>query len=502
MRKTSVVRATAAPLRYLASVPSSSAACRTTVNVRLIEYAQHIRESYWFIPSIMALAAFSLSIVAVRIDSELGNEWLSTIPWLYINEPEGARSMLSTIAGSVISVAGVTFSITIAALSLASSQFGPRLITSFIRDRGNQFVLGTYTATFLYCLLILRTIRSTETDAFVPHLAVLIGIALAVLSVGVLIYFIHHVSQAIRVSHVIHQVSQLLDRRIDSLVSQEGIPAFETDGARRLDVPEDFDERALSIRARNAGYVQGINDERLIELATQHDLLIRVQSRPGDFVVKDGELLRVAAPNRLTPKTADRLTDTFVLGTRRTDSQDVIFLVQQLVEVAARAISPSVNDPFTAINCIDWLTAALVRVATQDIPSAYRYDDAGSLRLVFEPASFKELADAAYDPLREYGRGMVEVTMRLLQSIEAIGRHVLLPAHRDILLQHAHRIYDDALHHLDYESDRKRVEKQNRITMVTLVRNGETDAELNSGSLQRVPHLPEPDAGAGGDGGS
>jgi uncharacterized membrane protein len=119
------------------------------VYLRFLELIRRIRASYWFIPSLMALAAFVLSIILVSIDIRLGRDWIDDIPWLYANEPEGARAMLSTIAGSVISVAGVTFSITIAALSLASSQYGPRLIAGFMRDRGNQFVLGTYTSTFL-----------------------------------------------------------------------------------------------------------------------------------------------------------------------------------------------------------------------------------------------------------------------------------------------------------------------------------------------------------------
>lgn len=455
--------------------------------LRLLELLRRIRASYWFIPSLMALAAFVLSIILVSIDHRLGRDWIDGIPWLYANEPEGARAMLSTIAGSVISVAGVTFSITIAALSLASSQYGPRLIAGFMRDRGNQFVLGTYTSTFLYCLLILRTIRGSETASFVPHLAIIVGLALAILSVGVLIYFIHHVSQTIRVSYVIHQVSQTLHRRIDSLQSSAAQPAYAVDGGKWRDLPDDFSDRAVTIRSQRAGYVQVINDDRLVTIATKHDLLIRVQSRPGDFVVHDGELLHVLGRAADDVHVFKQLTDSFLLGIRRTDSQDVISLVQQLVEVAARAISPGINDPFTAITCIDWLTAAFSRLAAQNVPSAYRYDDSGTLRLVFEPATFEEFMDAAYDPLREYGRGMVEVVVRLLQSIEAIGRRVTIPQNRDTLSRHAHAIYSDALHHLTHESDRSRVETQFRITMATVL--GNVDAE--STSLQRVPNLPQ-----------
>lgn len=455
---------------------------------RFLELFRRIRASYWFIPSLMACSAFVLSIVFVGIDSQLGSAWIDQIPWLYANEPEGARAMLSAIAGSVISVAGVTFSITIAALSLASSQYGPRLIAGFMRDRGNQFVLGTYTSTFLYCLLILRTIRGTESSPFVPHLAILIGLLLAILSVGVLIYFIHHVSQTIRVSYVIHQVSVTLQHRIDSLDEQALRPAFDVDGAKWRDVPDDFGERAVMVRAPRSGYVQAINSERLVALAMKHDLLVSVLSRPGDFVVDDGTLLQVLGRAVDDPKVRKQLTGTFLLGIRRTDSQDTISLIQQLVEVAARAISPGINDPFTAITCIDWLTAALARLASQNVPSAYRYDDDGTLRLVLEPATFEEFADATFDPLREYGRGMVEIVVRLLQSIEAIGQRVRLPSDRDTLVRHAQDICADALDHLTFENDRKKVEAQFRVTMAMLSHEVDVSEERNNTSLQRVPH--------------
>jgi uncharacterized membrane protein len=456
------------------------------VHLHLKAFLLRIRESYWFIPSVMALLAVGLSVLLVGIDRQLGAEWIRQIPWLYVNEAEGARAMLSTIAGSVISVAGVTFSITIAALSLASSQYGPRLVTGFMRDRGNQFVLGTYTATFIYCLLVLRTIRGTRGVDFVPHLAILIGLALAILSVGVLIYFINHVSQAIRVSHVIHQVSIALDDRIQHLLIQRGVAAAEADGAKVLDLPEDFADQAERVRAHKAGYIQSVDTEALLRLATQRELLIQIHVRPGDFVVQDAVLLRVTGGADVSA-VHDRLLAALVLGSRRTDAQDPIALLQQLVEVAARAISPGINDPFTAVACIDWITAALTKLAAESIPSAYRYDADGTLRLVYNPTSFREFADAAYDPLREYGRGMVEVVVRLLQSIEAVGERAMPPDNRACLAQHARRIRDDAVVQLENPSDRDRVTRQFRKTMASVLHNADS-ATPRREALNRVPH--------------
>jgi len=455
------------------------------MRARLIALFIRVRESYWLIPAVMALAAFALSVLCVYLDTWLGSAWLRDVPWLHANEPEGGRAMLSTIAGSVISVAGVTFSITIAALSLASSQYGPRLIAGFMKDRGNQFVLGTYTATFIYCLLVLRTIQSTQDGAFVPQLSILVGLLLAILSVGVLIYFINHVSQSIRASHVIHQVSLSLDKRIDNLLLQPGQPAHAVDGMKRLDVTENFDDDAVRIRATRPGYVQALDVETLMNIATDRGLVGWVQARPGDFVIDGGELIRVAGEGADDRNLQSKLRKSFVLGNRRTDTQDALYLLQQLVEVAARAISPGINDPNTAITCIDWITAAMSRIAVEYFPSSYRYDGSGALRLVYEPAAFSEFVDAVYNPLRQYGREMVEVDLRLLQSIEAIGHHALHPEHRTLLRKHARRIHDDALAHVSNSDDRDRVSHQYRTTMQSVTHDGRLDGESGD-SLSRL----------------
>jgi uncharacterized membrane protein len=456
------------------------------MRARLIALFIRVRESYWLIPAAMALAAFGLSVLCVYLDTWLGSEWFKDVPWLHANEPEGGRAMLSTIAGSVISVAGVTFSITIAALSLASSQYGPRLIAGFMKDRGNQFVLGTYTATFIYCLLVLRTIQSTQDGEFVPQLSILVGLLLAILSVGVLIYFINHVSQSIRASHVIHQVSLSLDKRIDNLLLQPGQPAHAVDGGKRLDVPEDFDDSAVRIRAPRPGYVQALDVETLMDMMTSRNLVAQVQARPGDFVINGGELVRIAGEGADDRELGSKLQGSFVLGNRRTDTQDALYLMQQLVEVAARAISPGINDPNTAITCIDWITAAMSRIAIEYFPSAYRYDDAGVLRLVYEPVEFSEFVDAVYNPLRQYGREMVEINVRLLQSIEAIGHHALNPDHRVLLRRHARCIHADAMAHLPNADDRDRVEHQYRTTMQSVTRDGRSEG-MAGDTLPRLP---------------
>ena len=199
------------------------------MKARILAHIDGLRSSYWFIPSVMALGAIVLSFVTTAIDGRIGPGWIERVSWLYANKPDGARGLLSTVAGSMIGVAGVTFSITIASVVYASGQYGPRLLTNFMSDRGNQVTLGTFIATFLYCLLVLRTIRAADeasgaanpsgdvVGAFVPHVAIVTALVLALASVGVLIFFIHHVPESIHVSHVIAGVGRDLSEKIEKL---------------------------------------------------------------------------------------------------------------------------------------------------------------------------------------------------------------------------------------------------------------------------------------------
>jgi uncharacterized membrane protein len=188
---------------------------------RLLSLWERVRSSYWFVPSLMLLASIGLAFLMLVIDDHVDSERLRETAWFHRHETSGARELLSTIAGSMITVAGVTFSITIVALTLASSQYGPRLMRSFMRDPGNQIVLGTFIATFMYCLLVLRTIRDAEDDRFIPYLAITVAILLAVLSLGVLIYFIHHTAASIQVANLVARVGESLEKGIDKLYPQK-----------------------------------------------------------------------------------------------------------------------------------------------------------------------------------------------------------------------------------------------------------------------------------------
>lgn len=382
-----------------------------------------LHSSFWFVPTLMLVLALGLSFVTIGIDQRRETNIIEQLGWAYSLGPSGSRAILSAIAGSMMSVATTAFSITIVALQLASSQFGPRLLRNFMRDTGNQVVLGTFIATFVYCLMVLRTINGVEENEFVPHLAVTVGIGLAIASIGVLIYFIHHSAASIQVDRVIEKVGDDLDKTIDRLfpkqIGRNGSQQSEAESLAAI--PADFDRLSGSIQAPKSGYIQAIDDNQLMQIATEHNLLLRVEQRPGRFVVKGSQLMRVFPAEKIDRQLAAKIADTVVLGIQRTEQQDLEFSIDQLVEIAARALSPGINDPFTAIRCIDQLSAALCHLVQQKIPSPYRYDDRHRLRVNAEPLEFADAIDAAFNQIRQYGQSSVAVTMRLLEAIATIA---------------------------------------------------------------------------------
>ncbi len=326
-----------------------------------------LRESFWFVPSLTVAAAIVLSLLTIHLDRNAAERnWAAVVGWTFARGPEGSRALLATVAGSMVTISSVTFSITIVALQLASSQFGPRLLRNFMRDRGNQIAIGTFIATFTYCILVLRTVNGTNSEQFVPHISVTVGLILALVSLAVLIYFIHHAAESIQAENVITAVSKELLSAIDRLYPDrigEKPPASRTDPPADGVVPEDFDSWARAIPSPRSDYLQAIDGERLMQIARDNDLILKVPSRPGKFVVEGDALAKAWPVDRVSEKTANAIRGLFYFGTRRTLVQDVEFGIDQLVEVAVRALSPGINDPFTAINCIDRLGAALCVVS-------------------------------------------------------------------------------------------------------------------------------------------
>jgi len=430
------------------------------VKAQIFKHLDLVRSSFWFIPVVMSCGAVLLAYGTVAMNKPV-TDWFRIVwGWTFTGGAEGASSVLGTIAGSMITIAGVVFSMTLVALSLVSSQLGPRVLRNFMRDTTTQVVLGTFIATFLYCLLVLRTIRRAEEVAFVPHLAVALGVLLAVASVGVLIYFIHHVSVSIQANEIVARVTTELIEGIDRLYPEHiergapRIPMGSPDAAF-LDV---FEREACPVNATGDGYIQFIDRDALIALGMHEDAIMRLERRPGHFVVADGPLLLVWPGNRVTDQFTDRVNLAFALGNMRTPGQDIEFAVNQLVEIAVRALSPGLNDPFTAIVCIDNLGAALCRLIQRDTPSPYCHDEQNQLRVIAPAVTFPAVTDAAFDQIRQYGRSSAAVTIRLLETIAVVARFAHRPADRAALLRQAEMIARGARDGLPEEEDRRDVE--------------------------------------------
>lgn len=405
------------------------------IRTRFIELSENVRGSYWFLPTLLAFAGFALGLALVLVDARLGDAWLGQYEWFYGSRPEGARSMLSTIAGSTITVAGVVFSITLAAVTYASGQFGPRLLGNFMRDRGNQASLGVFIGTYLYCLVVLRTIRGAEEtsgdtggvvrDAFVPHLAMFGGLALAITSTAVLIYFVHHVTSGIHINNVIAQVGRDLIAQIRQR-SDEHDSERPTKSASLAGNPK-------PIIATQNGYIEAIDFDALLKIASRHDIVLRPVRRAGDFVSEGWTLLEVHSAGSIADRMCDECTAVVTVGRQRTAQQDLRFGIDELVEIAARALSPGVNDPFTAIACIDWLGAAVGELDRRRPPPTQLVDEEGTVRIILRPLDFEDYLGAAFGQLRSYVAADPNARAHALNTLSDLATHVGHPRHRSLV---------------------------------------------------------------------
>ncbi|MFZ5746940.1 MAG: DUF2254 domain-containing protein [Pseudomonadota bacterium] len=334
------------------------------MNAWLRQTAVRLNASYWFLPALLTLGAVLLSLATYAVDVHLGQAWTKGLSWLHETRPDGARALLSTIAGSMISVAGTVFAITIAAVVYASGNYGPRLLTNFMTDRGNQLTLGVFIATFVYCLLVLRTVRQPDEagllgDAgggFVPELSLLTAFFLALLSVGVLVFFLHHVPDSIRINQVVARIGR---RALADIERRFPDPDAGVEPARHVPAG------CLAVRARRTGYLEVVDFATLGGICREQGIRVFLAVRPGDFVHPGVVLLQV--DGTLGEGAEEALHAAFATGESRTSAQDIEYSLDELVEIALRALSPGINDPFTAVTCLHWLSAATAALAGRDL---------------------------------------------------------------------------------------------------------------------------------------
>jgi uncharacterized membrane protein len=415
-----------------------------------------IRTNLWALPTFMVVLIVGLFVATYGLDVEAAAGRVALPTWVSSGGPDVARQILIAIAAAVITVAGLVFSITILVLQLASQQFGPRMMRNFIRDIGTQASLGVFVATFVYSVLALQAVRDPP-QIFVPRLSTSVALALVLVNLGVLIYFIDHVAASIQLTSVVSGIAQDFRTTLAQLQADEwqlGQLGADEDDFDALTRSADHGD---SIAAQESGFLQAIGYKRLVAIATESDAVIRLLHRPGHFVVAGQPLARVIPPTAVGP-VSRALLRTHLVGPNRTLTQDPGFAIDQLVEVALRALSPAVNDTFTALNCIDWLGDCLCHAYSQRLPSGIYCDASGNVRVVEPVITYDRLLKGATDKIRQAGRGMPAILIRQLEYMQKVMTLVSIPGQREVLLHHARMVLRASEESVSEESDRRDVQ--------------------------------------------
>jgi uncharacterized membrane protein len=423
---------------------------------KLQQYLYYVRSSFWFVPSLIILGAVILAIGLVKTDTFIDRQMLDRWPRFFGRSAEGSRALLVAIAGSMVTIAGTVFSITLVALSLASSQYTSRVLRTFMRDRINQTVLGVFVGIFAYCLVVLRTIRESDEGTFIPTLAVLFGLILGFAGIAFLIFFIHHIATSIQASQIIAEISEETLRAVDHLFPEKA--RGEDTGDSGPD-PDYKGQTWRPVPAMKTGYIQQIDIAKLLEFAVERRTLVRVERCIGEFLIEGTPSISVLATNPLNEKDIRRLGSVHTVGRERSLDQDVAFGIRQLVDVALKALSPGVNDTTTAIMCIDHLTAILIRLINRRIESHHRTSD-GKVRVLTHSPTFASLITESFDQIRQNAGGNVAVLSRLLQSLETLANWTLISTRRSVLLEQVRAVVELGHRSVPSPSDRQHVVSQ------------------------------------------
>ena len=391
-------------------------AAGSAVRARIGNVLENIRASLWFVPTLCVAGAVALSTGLLIVDAEVAPDLKERWPWLFGGTAQAARTMLAAVATSLITVVAVAFSVTLVAVQQAASRYTPRVLQTFIRDRGNQIVLGVYIGTFTYALLVLRQIREATADQtdFVPPLSITAAIGLALASLGFLVYFIDHAIRSLEVTWILSSIRRSIGTQLHERYPRALEPASVEPGATAPPVPTTGHE--TQVTSRDSGYLRRVDEDGLVEATRERADFVHVCPTIGDHVLHGAVLARIWAEKPLDEGQTAAVRDAFVLDRERSIVQDPLFGVRQIVDIAVKALSPGVNDPTTAEQCLDVLGDVLVTIIDRDFPSPLR-TDAGAPRYFFNRPSFADYVDASFSQIRRAAANDVHVTRYLLRLL-------------------------------------------------------------------------------------
>ena len=381
----------------------------------------HLRVSLWFLPAVMAILAILLAWTVYWLDTYVPNEALNNSRFVLSGTSADVRAALLSMAATVLTTASVVFTLLTLPLSTVVAQYGSRLLRVFLADRTTQIVLAMFAGTFVYCIAASMSIPPAEVEFDSPQLIPTVGLYLMIATFGTLILLVQHVSTMLQAPNIAAAAgAQLLEvvhaEILGEDAAESGLAASVQGAPSSLLVGEGY-----PVTVNSNGYIQAADPEILLSLAQEQNLVVRVVRKPGAFV-RSGEVVALVWPvEQVDARLAALVSRTFRLGNQRTPTQDVECAVNQLVEMAVRAMSPAINDPFTAMTCLDHIASGLAQFVRQGGETPYLLDQKGQLRLIFEPITFAELLNAAFDMLRHASCDNASVLLHMLKTIETIG---------------------------------------------------------------------------------
>lgn len=371
-----------------------------------------LKSSFWFVPVVMVLLSMILASTLIEFDSRYSNELVKNWPRLFGAGPDASRGMLSTIASSIMSMMSVSFSMTLVTLALASSQYTSRILRNFMRSRMTQIILGNFAGIFTYCLIVLRTIRGTESLHYVPSLSIFIGFILAIIGVASLVIFIHHIASSIQATSIISNICKETVDVINSiyLIVDEEVPHNDCIPHKNF---------LNSVDSCQSGYIQSLDVNTVLELSVKLNCILKVNAGIGDFIIERSALVSTNHDRPLSEDMTKQLLGAFTIKRFRTIEQDPLFGIRQIVDVALKALSPGVNDTTTALICINYLTVILAKVGEKKMPSKYLFHN-NSLRVILDVPEFNTFLDYSFDQIKNNAKNNIAIIETLITSFDKL----------------------------------------------------------------------------------
>jgi uncharacterized membrane protein len=422
-----------------------------------------LRGGFLVRPLAMALILGSLGATVPFIEENFHSldSWVVRLPVLVVHDAASAQGVLAAIIGAIMTVVAIVLSVLLVALTLASMQFSPRILTGFVEDLTNQRTIGLFLGTFLYCLAVYPSAR-TGPPQFVPAVAVLAATGLAVACSAALVTFVFHIARSINVNFITERIAIETERVIDDVMLEplRGRIPLEAQPVRAFD-------DGPAVLAPVSGYIRYIDRDGLCALAVTHGVALSVERRLGQFIPEGTTLFRFSRSKNSCLAASGDFVKRFDIGPVRTMEQDIEFGLLQLVDIALKAISPAVNDPSTAINCIDQLSRLLVRVAGREPRPSAMYDPPGVVRVAFHPVPFSKLLDCAFEQIVHYGKTDAAVTLRVMRALGDIASSTGDRAHLDAVFACGRKVVKVCTGHLPEESAKTFAERLARIARLS-----------------------------------